>query len=53
MLHNSRLNSSQEQSTIEKLRASYFPQMPFPAKNNTTVQLNDEVEKSQETFKAE
>ena len=53
MPDNSRLNSSQEQSTIEKLRASYLPQMPFPAKNNTTVQLNGEVEKSQETFKAE
>ena len=53
MPNNSRLNSSQEQSTIEKLRASYLPQMPFSAKNNTAVQLNDEVEKSQETFKAE
>ena len=53
MPDNSRLNSSQEQSTIEKLRASYLPQMPFSAKNNTAVQFNGEVEKSQETFKAE
>ena len=53
MPDDSRLNPSKELSTTEKLRASYIPPMPFSTKTNTTVQLNGEVKKSQETFKAE